>query len=284
MTIIDAGLILEGGGMRGVYTAGVLDYFIDQGIYFNRIYAVSAGACHACSYISRQRGRAFRVNVNYLKDKRYCGLDSLIRTGDLFGAEMLYDIIPNQLDLYDYDAFAEYPGVCYAVVTNCRTGQAEYIPLRDMRENILAVRASSSLPMVSRMVPIGGGEYLDGGIADSIPLARSIADGNKKNVLILTRAPGYRKKPNSLMPLIRAKYRKYPRLVEAMKNRHEAYNAALELIESERRAGRAFVIQPEKAPEIGRVEKDRAKLKALYDEGYREAAAVFDDMTDFLGI
>ncbi|MEA4893193.1 MAG: patatin family protein [Peptococcaceae bacterium] len=284
MTMIDAGLILEGGGMRGVFTAGVLDYFIDNGIYFSQIYAVSAGACHACSYISRQRGRAFRVSVNYLKDRRYCSFESLLKTGDLFGAKMLYDTIPNQLDPYDYHAFDEYPGRCYAVVTNCSTGKAEYLPLEDMHKNILAVRASSSLPLVSRNVKIDGREYLDGGIADSIPLARAIQEGRQKNVLILTRALDYRKKPNSLMPLIRIKYRKYPRLVEAIENRHNSYNAALDLIEKERQAGRAFVIRTRKAPAIGRVEKDRAKLQALYDEGFQEAAACLDGMTAFLGI
>ena len=284
MRMLDAGLILEGGGMRGVYTAGVLDFFIDNNLYFKNIYAVSAGACHACSYLSRQRGRAFRVNVDYLKDKRYCSLASLCKTGDLFGAEMLYDIIPNQLDLYDYTAFEAYPGRCYAVVTNCHTGGAEYLPLEDMHKDILAVRASSSLPFVSRTVKIKGQEYLDGGIADSIPLARSIRDGNQKNVLVLTRAANYRKKPNSLLPLLWARYRRYPSLVKALEDRHERYNATLEMIEEERRAGRAFVIRPQKTPQIGRVEKNREKLKALYEEGYQEAAASFPGLTAFLGL
>lgn len=179
-TLCRAGLILEGGGMRGVYTAGVLDCFLDEGLFFNRCYGVSAGAGQACSYLSRQRGRGRATAMDYLRDKRCARLWSLRRTGDYFGAEFLYDLLPNEIYPYDYDAFQAYTGTFYTVVTNCDSGEAEYVPVRDMRRDIIYVRASSSLPLLSRMVEAGGRRYLDGGIADSIPLRRAEADGCEK--------------------------------------------------------------------------------------------------------
>ncbi len=166
-------LVLEGGGMRGVYTAGVLDRLMEEKLEFDVCYGVSAGACHACSFLSRQHGRAFAVNVDYLDDSRYLSVKSWLKTGDLFGAQMLYDIIPNQLNLYDYDAFAKNPTKFFAVATDCLTGKAEYFPITDMHRDVIKVRASSSLPLLSRMVEIDGRPYLDGGLADSIPVARS---------------------------------------------------------------------------------------------------------------
>ena len=278
----DVGLILEGGGMRGIYTAGVLDLFLDQGLDFGHVYGVSAGACHACSYLSHQRGRAFRIGTDYLEDKRYCSVHSLITTGDMFGVDMCYDIIPNQLDLYDYEAYERYPGEFHVVVTNCATGQAEYPRVRDLHTDIQDVRASSSLPLLSRMVPIRGQLYLDGGIADSIPLARSIRDGSGKNVVVLTRAAGYRKSPNQSMTAIRAKYRHYPHLVDAVATRHERYNEALELVAREESAGNAFVLRPQSPPDVGRVEKDLEKLRNLYRCGYEETAAQLPSLLDFL--
>jgi len=278
----DVGLILEGGGMRGIYTAGVLDLFLDEGVDFGHIYAVSAGACHACSYLSRQRGRAFRVGTRYLKDWRYCSVHSLLATGDMFGADMCYDIIPNQLDPYDYDAYGQYTGDFHAVITNCATGQAEYPRIRDMHTGIQAVRASSSLPLISRMVEIKGQKYLDGGIADSIPLARSLRDGNRKNVVVLTRAEGYRKQPNKALPALRTKYRSYPHLVEALATRHERYNRTLELVAEQQAEGGAFVLRPQTPPDIGRVEKDLKKLKALYQQGYDQAKAALPALLEFL--
>ena len=187
----EAKFSLEGGGMRAVYTAGVLDFFMDQELYFKHIYAVSAGSCQACSYLSKQHGRGYHTIVDYLDDKRYCSLYSLIKTGDLFGVEMCYNLIPNQLNLYDYEVFDQYEGNFYAVVTNCRTGQAEYMKINDLHKDIISIRASSSLPLVSRNVTIGEYEYLDGGIADPIPFKKSIQDGNMKNVVILTQSEGY---------------------------------------------------------------------------------------------
>ena len=278
-----AGLILEGGGMRGLYTAGVLDYFMDINLEFKEVYGVSAGACNACSYLSKQRGRSLRVNTEYLDDPRYCGLESLIRTGDLFGVDMLYDIIPNELDPYDYETFAEYPGKAYAVTTNCETGKAEYMELQDMHRDILAVRASSSLPMVSRMVEIQGYHYLDGGISDSIPVIQSMKNGNQKNVVVLTRDPSYRKEPSKTMAAFRMRYSKYPNLIRQMEHRHIRYNRTLAFLKTGEEAGKIFVIQPQKPVEIARIEKNKEKLKELYEIGYEEARNLHGELMEFLG-
>ncbi|HJA68745.1 MAG TPA: patatin family protein [Firmicutes bacterium] len=278
----NAGLILEGGGMRGVYTTGVLDFFLDKQIEFTSCYGVSAGACHACSYLSKQRGRSFSTNVDFLKDKRYCSVHSLVTTGDLFGADMLYDIIPNQLIPYDYQTFDNNKCRFYAVATNCRTGEAEYFPVKEMHKDIIAVRASSSLPLLARRVVINDEEYLDGGIADSIPLKKSIQDGNVKNVLVLTRDASYRKKPNRLARIIRLKFTDCPELIKKLENRHERYNETLDFIQQEQEKGRAFVIRPRKAVHIGLVEKDRRKLEALYNEGYNDAKDAYPELMKFL--
>ena len=185
------GLILEGGGMRGTYTIGVLDFFMDKDIYFSDIYGVSAGACHGCSYISKQRGRAFEIFEKYLNDDRYCSIKSLLKTGDIFGAEMLYDLIPNKYLPYDYDAADSYEGRLFVTATHCVSGKPEYFQITDSRADMQKVRASASLPLLSRNVTIDGEDYLDGGVSDSIPLERSIRSGNEKNVIILTRESGY---------------------------------------------------------------------------------------------
>lgn len=276
------GLVLEGGGMRGVFTAGVLDFFLEKGLTFDNIYAVSAGACHACSYIAGQRGRALRVAVNYLDDPRYCGMRSFLKTGDFFGVKFCYDTIPNRLDPMDYAAALRYPGHFYAVVTNCRTGKAEYIESRDMKKNISAIRASASLPLLSRMVPIDGQNYLDGGVADSIPLSKSMADGNEKHVLILTQMASYRKQPNRMMPAIRARYRRWPKLVQALGDRHIRYNRTLEQVARQEAAGNAFVLRPQKPSGIGRIEKDPQKLRALYQAGHEEAKRRWPELECFL--
>ena len=277
-----AGLVLEGGGMRGLFTAGVLDYFIDLGMEFQEVYGVSAGICNACSYLSKQRGRSLRVNTNYLEDPRYCSVESLIKTGDLFGADMLYRIIPDELDPYDYETFQKYPGKAYAVVTNCETGKAEYMRLRRMDKDIQAVRASSSMPMVSRMVEIEGQLYLDGGISDSIPVIQSMRNGNEKNVVVLTRDATYRKTPSRWMAAFRLRYKKYPNLIKQMEYRHVRYNKTLEFIEKGRKMGKIFVIQPKKPIEIGRVEKDKEKLRELYEEGYESARDSYEGLMEFL--
>lgn len=276
------GLILEGGGMRGAFTAGVLDYFLERGLMFSHVYGVSAGACQACSYLCRQPGRGIRVWKNYLNDKRFSSVSSLIRTGDLFNARFNYDTIPRELDPIDRAAFDPNQIQFDAVVTNLYTGQAEYLPIRDMIGDLPIIQASASLPLVSRAVDIRGNKYLDGGVADPIPLQKSMADGNRKNVLILTQAPDYQKEPNKAMPLLSLRYARYPVFLRTLRERHIRYNDTLRLIRAEQQQGNAFVIQPDRKPEIGRIEKDPHRLEALYHIGYEKAKSLYPQLLSFL--
>ncbi|MCC2705308.1 patatin-like phospholipase family protein [Intestinibacter bartlettii] len=281
--MIKAGLVVEGGGMRGVYSSGVLDFFIEKDLFFENNYGVSAGACHLCSYLAKQYKRAFRVNVDYLNDKRYCSVHSLLKTGNLFGAEMLYDIIPNELDLFDYDTYNKNESNFYVVITNINTGKPEYVKIGDLKKDIIYVRASSSLPLLAQNVKINDKEYLDGGISDSIPIKKSIADGNKKNVVILTRDNTYRKGKNSLMPIIKLKYKKYPNFVKSMADRYIVYNEILDFIKELEDNGDVFVIRPKKPVNIGRTEKNREKLEALYNDGYNDAKDCYEELLKYLG-
>lgn len=277
-----AGLVLEGGGMKGIYTAGVLEYLLEQNMEFSHCYGVSAGACHLCSFLSKQRGRMYRISVDYLDDKRYCSIRSLLKTGDLFGADMCYHEIPDKLNKFDYDTYAKYTGKAYAVVTNLATGEAEYLPMKDLRKDIEAVRASASLPLVSRKVKINGQYYLDGGISDSIPIRKAIADGNRKNLVILTKEVGYRRKQTEHLALFQAVYRKYPAVYENMKKRHIRYNETLDFLDRAKMTGKAFVIRPQKQSSIGRIERDRNKLTALYHEGYADARRLYPKLLEYL--
>lgn len=276
------GLVLEGGGMKGMYTAGVLDFFLDKGLDFSSVYGVSAGACHMCSYLSKQRGRALDVGIDYLDSKKYCSVESLLTTGDLFNVKTAYHLIPEYLNPYDYATFDRYEGRAYAVVTNIVTGKPEYLRIRDMKKDIDAIRASASLPLVSRNVKIGGKLYLDGGIADAVPIQKSILDGNRKNVVILTKEEGYVRKPTSHLELIKLRYLKYPKVYELMAKRHIAYNKMLEYLAKQQENGQAFVIRPKKKSDVGRIEKDAEKLKALYEEGYRDAEGCFELLQNYL--
>lgn len=277
-----AGLVLEGGGMKGLYTAGVLDFFLDKGIAFSSVYGVSAGACNMVSYLSGQRGRALAVNTDYLDRWDYCSLESLLRTGDLFNVKMCYHTIPEKLNPYDYEAFNRYTGRVFSVATNIGTGKPEYFRIRDMKRDIDKIRASASLPLVSKNVKIDGGLYLDGGISDAIPLQRSILDGNRRNVVVMTKEIGFVRRPSTQLGLIRARYIKYPKVYELMKKRHIIYNGQLDFIQRQQKNGQAFVIRPQAPSDVGRVEKDVNKLKKLYRQGYEEAAACYDNLLRYL--
>lgn len=277
-----AGLVMEGGGMKGVYTSGVLDFFLDKDILFSSCYGVSAGACNMCSYLSGQRKRSFDVIADYIEDKHYCGSYSMLTTGDIFNVKMCYHQIPEQLNPYDYQAFKAYQGKAYAVATNVVTGRAEYLRVRDMKKDIYAIRASASLPLVSRTVSYRGSLYLDGGIADAIPIKRSILGGNNKNVVIMTKEEGYVRPPEGMLPLLRARYIKYPEVYRLMKRRHEMYNDTIDYLAEQEKAGRAFIIRPRDKGTVGRIERDRSKLEALYEIGYQDAEKKYDQLMAYL--
>lgn len=277
-----AGLVLEGGGMKGVYTSGVLDFFLDRGISFSSVYGVSAGACNMCSFLSGQRSRGLDVTIDYLDTKRYCSVESLLTTGDLFNVDTCYHLVPEYLNPYDYDTFNQYRGRAYSVVTNIETGQPEYLRIRDMKKDIDMIRASASLPLVSRNVKIGEKLYLDGGISDAIPLQKSVLDGNRKNIVVLTKEEGFVRKPAEHLGLIKLRYFKYPKVYELMEKRHINYNRTLDYIERQRENGQAFVIRPKHKSSVGRIEKDKEKLTALYREGYRDAERCAEELLAYL--
>lgn len=261
-------LVLEGGGMRGVFTSGVLDAFMKHDLTFPYVVAVSAGACNGMSYVSHQPRRARISNIDYLARYKYIGLRHLVTQGCIFDRELLYDKFPNQYLPFDFDTFFSSPMTFEMVTTNCLTGQPMYLSERHDRQRALdIVRASSSLPYVSKIVDVDGIPMLDGGIVDSIPLQHAIDMGHPTNVLVLTRNRGYRDTGKD-MKIPRFIYRKYPRLRVALSHRLAAYNAQLEYVERMEDEGRVICIRPERPMEVDRIEKDIAKLERLYEEGF----------------
>ena len=261
-------LVLEGGGMRGVFTSGVLDAFMKHDLTFPYIVAVSAGACNGMSYVSHQPRRARISNIDYLARYKYIGLRHLVTQGCIFDRELLYDKFPNQYLPFDFDTFFSSPMTFEMVTTNCLTGQPMYLYERHDRQRALdIVRASSSLPYVSKIVDVDGIPMLDGGIVDSIPLQHAIDMGHPTNVLVLTRNRGYRDTGKD-MKIPRFIYRKYPRLRVVLSRRLAAYNAQLEYVERMEDEGRVICIRPERPMEVDRIEKDIAKLERLYEEGF----------------
>lgn len=280
---MSTGLVLEGGGLRAIFTSGVVDLLLDEGIRFDAVFGVSAGACHACSFLSGQRGRAFRAMAGYVGDKRYGSWRNWLRTGDYFSEQFAYHELPEKLCPLDAEAYARNPVKLRAVATNCRTGLAEYPVVEDVLRDMDVIRASASLPLLSRMVPLRGELYLDGGISDSIPVAQSLREGNARNVVVLTRDASYRKGPNPMMPLLRLRYRRYPALVKAMAERHLRYNETMEKIAEWERDGSVFVVRPSKPLEIGRLEKDYATLEAGYRLGYETARELLPRLREYVG-
>lgn len=278
------GLVLEGGGMRGMYTAGVLDVFLQEGIWPDGIIGVSAGAIHGCSYLSEQLGRSVRYNLKYIKDKRYVSLRSLITTGDIFNVDFCYDAIPNQLNKFDYDTFKKNAEKIpfYVTCSNVDTGKPEYIRCRDFRNDMDYMRASASLPLVSRIVEIHEKKLLDGGTTDSIPVAYFRSIGYHKNIVVLTRPAGYEKKPDPSINVIEKVYHKYPEYVEACRERHEMYNRTLQYIDYYEKAGQILVIRPTREVRIGRLEKNTNKLKYMYKLGRHDARAKLNEIRSFM--
>ena len=263
------GLVLEGGGMRGVFTSRVLDAFMKYDVNFSYIVAVSAGACNGLSYVSRQPRRARMSNIDMLVKYDYIGLRHLVTQGCIFDPELLYDRFPNELVPYDYDTYFSSQSTFEMVVTNCNTGRAEYLTEKSGdRQRLLDIcRASSSLPYVSKVIDVDGLPYLDGGIVDSIPVQRAIDMGHERNVLVLTRNRGYRNTSRD-RKIPRFIYKKYPRLRVALSRRIAEYNRQLEMVEDMEDRGIVDVIRPQRPMDVGRMEKDEKKLEALYEEGF----------------
>lgn len=270
--------------MRGLFSAGIIDVFMEEGIDFDGACGVSAGTCFGVNYKSRQPGRAIRYNLKYSRDWRYKSFRSLLVTGDIYGADFCYHELPEKLDYFDVETFKKDHMEFYAVATDLVTGKPVYKKLKDGRNIDLEwIRASASMPVASRVVKVEGYELLDGGIADSIPLEFMEKEGFSKNVVILTQPNDYVKKPyTSMMPLFKLSLHKYPKAVEALKNRHLMYNAELEHVKEAEAAGTAFVIRPPEALNIGSLEKDENELKRVYDLGRKVAKEVLPDVKKFL--
>lgn len=269
------GLVLEGGAMRGIYTAGVLDVFMEHGITFDGVIGVSAGALHGCSFVSGQKGRSLRYYMKYRNDRHFMSMWSLLRTGDVVGEKFCYHDIPERLDPYDYEAFLKSNTRFYAVCTNVETGEAEYIPITDMLGQVDVMRASASMPYVSRIVHYKEKKLLDGGCADSIPIEAFRRMGYEKNVVVLTRHDGYVKKPEN-MKLAKVVYKRYPNFIRALRRRHLVYNQTIEEIHKLEKAGSIFVIRPSIELTIGRMEKDPQMIRQVYEIGYQDAQKQID--------
>lgn len=281
MSKIKTGLVLEGGAMRGIYTAGVLDVFLEHGFHFDSVMGVSAGAIHGCSFVSGQIGRSIRYYRKYVSDKRFMSFHNLLRTGDLVDEKFCYHEIPESLDVYDFEAFGKTDTKFYGVCTNLETGRAEYIHITDMKKEIDVVRASASMPFVSRIVNFNGKKLLDGGCSDSIPVIASRKLGNQKNVVVLTRHEGYEKKPTNIKPA-KILYRKYPKFIHALADRHIVYNQTLKFIREKEAAGELFVIRPQIPLMIGRMSHDINEIQATYDQGRKDALARIDELKQWM--
>lgn len=279
----EAALVLEGGGNRGVFTAGVLDYLMEQGVEFSYVAGVSAGACNAVDFVSRQPERTKKCTIPENKEYRYVSVKNTIKNRTLFDMDLLFDKYPNEIYPFDFDTFFQSDIRCELVVTNCLTGQAEYLEEKEDRKRLMDIcRASSSIPMLSPMVEIDGIPYLDGGTADSIPIVHAMKEGYRKNVVILTRNYGYRKeKPGKTKAVLMAALRDYPNLLNALLNRYRVYNRTLELIEKWEKEGHIFVIRPEVKP-VARAEKSREALESFYQHGYDLMKEKMNDMMAYL--
>lgn len=275
------GLVLEGGGMRGLYTAGVLDYFLDFKMNFKDITTVSAGACHAVSYISKQRGRSYVINTKYCSDKRYISFGRFLRGGSIFGMDFIFKEIPQRLEPMDFEAYHRQGSRLTVALTNLETAKAEYFDIEDVEKDIDYLVATCSLPVFSPAVTIEGRSYYDGGITDSIPVQKALDKGNDKVVVILTQNKGYQKQPAGGGFVYKRKFRNYPGFIKAIAHRHEMYNGELALIERLEQEGKALVLRPTMPLSLSRFEKDEAKLKAVYQNGYDDAKDNFEKIMEF---
>lgn len=277
------GLILEGGAMRGMFTAGVIDILMENGIIFDGAIGVSAGAAFGVNYKTKQIGRVIRYNTQFCKDKRYCSVRSLLKTGDLYNADFAYGEVPLKYDPFDFDTYNSDPMEFYVVCTDIEKGEPVYHRYDGWDDHGFDwIRASASMPLVSRTVDIDGKKLLDGGISDSIPIKYFESIGYDRNIVVLTQPRDYVKSKNKILPLIKMKYRKNPRMAELMADRHNAYNKTVAYITEKEKKGELLVIRPNEALPVGRVEKDPEKLRGVYQIGRNVAEKQLDDVKRFL--
>ncbi|MDE5415515.1 patatin-like phospholipase family protein [Alkalihalobacterium chitinilyticum] len=277
------GLVLEGGGMRGLYTAGVLEFFLEQKLLFPYVIGVSAGACMGASYLSRQKGRNKEVNVGLAGDHRFISFRNLLFKRQLFGMDFLFDEIPNKIVPFDHQTFRTGSEQFVIGTTDCETGKPIYYNKHNNGEDILTIiRASSSLPFVAPAVSYGGKTLLDGGIIDPIPIRKAQSDGFKKNVVIMTKAEDFRRQPTKAAMFAKFIYRKHPKIAELLEKRHLVYNDTLALLEEQENAGEVFVIKPSIEVPVSRIERNQARLLALYELGYEDAKKQYSKLLSWL--
>lgn len=279
-----AGLVLEGGANRGIFTAGVLDYLMEQDFYFPYVVGVSAGACNATGYVSRQPGRMKKCTIITEKKNRYVTVKNAVKTHTLLDMDMIFQKYPDEIFPFDYDTYFQSDMQCEMVVTNCITGKAEYLSEHSNKKRMMAIcRASSSMPLVTDMVTVDGTPCLDGGIADSVPVIHALKTGHNRLVIVLTRNKGYRKKENGKSDrLYQMAYgKKYPNLVRALQNRAKVYNKTMDYIDRWEKEGKVFVIRPEIKP-VARLERDTGRLEEFYQHGYDLMEEEFQRMKWFL--
>lgn len=275
------GLVLEGGAMRGMYTAGVLDVMMDAGIAVDGIVGVSAGALFGVNFLSGQKGRAIRYNKRFNGDRNYLGLLPLLREGNIVSTRYAYQEVPHKLDPFDDEAFRRSGVPFYAVVTDVVTARPEYIRIDSVFDQMDVLRASGSMPFVSQPVTIGGKKYLDGGISDSIPFPWMAKQGMDKLIVVLTQSADYRKKPMS-PALLKAYGMKFPAIAKRLADRHTEYNNTIAQLKQWEHAGKAFVIRPSQSVTIGKIEKDPAKLQAVYDLGQSDTQSILPKLREYL--
>lgn len=276
------GLILEGGAMRGMFTAGVLDVLMESGIEFDGGIGVSAGACFGVNYKSKQIGRAIRYNTRFCSDKRYCGIGCLIKDGNIYSKDFCYHDVPIEHDPFDFETYRANPMEFYVVATDVDTGKAVYHKFEGTEENFEWIRASASMPVVSEMVEIDGQKFLDGALADSIPVQFFEGLGYDRNIVVLTQPKNYIRKKDQAFPIMKRMYRKYPKLLKSIENRHIKYNQTIAYISQMERAGKLLVIRPDRELPVSRVEKDPEKLMEAYQIGRRIAAERLEEIRNYL--
>ena len=276
------GLVLEGGAMRGLFTAGIIDVMMEAGVEPDGLIGVSAGAAFGCNYKSRQPGRAIRYNKRFAKDSRYSGVKSFLLSGDYFNAQFGYHVVPFKYDIFDISTFEQNPLTFTVVCTDVETGKAVYHDITHVDYDELEwLRASASMPLASRIVNVGGLQLLDGGVSDSIPLEYFERQGYQRNVVILTQPKGYQKGHNRLMPLMRIALRKYPQMIKAMDERHLMYNHQLDYVAKAEQEGRCLVIRPEEKLPIGHISHDPEQMQRVYDMGRKTGEQYINRIKDF---